>query len=78
MPYPPSMTLRGAILGSDSHAPARARYKYTQVKRLYRYGHFLGNTMKSSNVEEVGKWLDLATRVAKLAIALVQLFHKLT
>lgn len=69
---------RGAILGSDSHAPARARYKYTQVKRLYRYGHFLGNTMKGSKVEKVGMWVDLATRAAKLAIVLVQLFHMLT
>ncbi len=66
---------RKAILESGPQAPARALYKYTQVKRLYRYGHFLGKAMKRSAAEKVGGWVDLATKVVTLIGALIHLFQ---
>jgi hypothetical protein len=68
--------VRGTDLGGKSLAPARARTKYTQVKRLYRYGHFLGNTMKRSAATKVGDWVGVATKVVQFLAAVVHLLQQ--
>jgi hypothetical protein len=79
LPRPSSgLRKRRTILERDSHAPARARYKFKQVKHLYRYGHFLGETMKGSVEQRVGTWLGLAAKAAKLVEALIHIYHMLS